>query len=92
MTETKYKPIPRDEAFRKALLAKPGVQKAFDALHKVADSDGVNLSNDALCPICGQGQVTSHFDTVESQYMGNKAHGGSALCYVQRLHVSICRR
>ena len=31
MPETGYQPVPHDAAFRDALLAKPGVQKAFDA-------------------------------------------------------------
>ena len=34
MAETGYKPVPHDAAFRKALLAKPGVQKAFDELEE----------------------------------------------------------
>lgn len=34
MTETGYKPVPHDAAFRKALLAKPGVKKAFNALEE----------------------------------------------------------
>ena len=34
MAETGYKPVPHDAAFRKALLAKPGVKKAFDALEE----------------------------------------------------------
>lgn len=34
MVETAYKPVPHDTAFRKALLAKPGVQKAYDALEE----------------------------------------------------------
>mgnify|MGYP006202581045 CR=1 FL=1 len=34
MAETGYKPVPHDAAFRKALLAKPGVQKAFDDLEE----------------------------------------------------------
>lgn len=32
MAETGYQPVPHDAGFRDALLAKPGVQKAFDAL------------------------------------------------------------
>ena len=32
MADTEYKPVPHDAAFRKALLSKPGVKKAFDAL------------------------------------------------------------
>lgn len=32
MAETGYQPVPHDAAFRDALLAKPGVQEAFDAL------------------------------------------------------------
>jgi ribosome-binding protein aMBF1 (putative translation factor) len=32
MANTGYKPVPHDAAFKKALLAKPGVQKAYDAL------------------------------------------------------------
>jgi ribosome-binding protein aMBF1 (putative translation factor) len=45
MGEAGYKPVPHDTAFRKALLAKPGVQKAFDeleeeytALHAILDA------------------------------------------------------
>ena len=34
MAGTGYKPVPHDAAFRKALLAKPGVKKAFDALEE----------------------------------------------------------
>ena len=34
MAETGYKAVPHDAAFRKALLAKPGVQKAFDDLEE----------------------------------------------------------
>ena len=34
MAETDYQPVPHDAAFRDALLAKPGVQKAFDALEE----------------------------------------------------------
>ena len=34
MSETDYQPVPHDAAFRDALLAKPGVQKAFDALEE----------------------------------------------------------
>lgn len=32
MANTGYKPVPHDAAFKKALLAKPGVKKAYDAL------------------------------------------------------------
>ena len=32
MDKTGYQPVPHDAAFRKALLAKRGVQKAYDAL------------------------------------------------------------
>lgn len=32
MAESGYQPVPHDAAFRDALLAKPGVQEAFDAL------------------------------------------------------------
>lgn len=34
MLESTYKPVPHDAAFRKTLLAKPGVQKAFDTLEE----------------------------------------------------------
>ena len=34
MANTGYKPVPHDAAFKKALLAKPGVQKAYDALEE----------------------------------------------------------
>lgn len=34
MAETDYQPVPHDAAFRDALLAKPSVQKAFDALEE----------------------------------------------------------
>ena len=34
MVESAYKPVPHDAAFRKALLAKRGVQKAYDALEE----------------------------------------------------------
>ena len=34
MAETGYKPVPHNAAFRKTLLAKPGVQKAFDELEE----------------------------------------------------------
>lgn len=34
MAETDYKPVPHDADFRHALLAQPGVQKAFDALEE----------------------------------------------------------
>jgi ribosome-binding protein aMBF1 (putative translation factor) len=34
VTESTYKPVPHDAPFRKALLAKPGVKKAFDALEE----------------------------------------------------------
>lgn len=34
MTNTGYKPVPHDAAFKKALLAKPGVQKAYNALEE----------------------------------------------------------
>lgn len=34
MVNTGYKPVPHDAAFKKALLAKPGVQKAYNALEE----------------------------------------------------------
>ena len=34
MANTGYNPVPHDAAFKKALLAKPGVQKAYDALEE----------------------------------------------------------
>jgi ribosome-binding protein aMBF1 (putative translation factor) len=34
MVETGYKPVSHNEAFRKSLLAKPGVKQAFDALEE----------------------------------------------------------
>ncbi len=34
MANTGYKPVPHDAAFKKALLAKPGVQKVYDALEE----------------------------------------------------------
>lgn len=34
MAETGYKPVPHDAAFRKSLLAKPSVKKAYDALEE----------------------------------------------------------
>lgn len=34
MANTGYKPVPHDAAFKKALLAKPGVQKAYSALEE----------------------------------------------------------
>lgn len=34
MANTGYKPVPHDAAFKRALLAKPGVQKAYDALEE----------------------------------------------------------
>jgi ribosome-binding protein aMBF1 (putative translation factor) len=34
MANTGYKPVPHDAAFKKALLTKPGVQKAYDALEE----------------------------------------------------------
>ncbi len=34
MVNTGYKPVPHDAAFIKALLAKPGVQKAYNALEE----------------------------------------------------------
>jgi ribosome-binding protein aMBF1 (putative translation factor) len=34
MANTGYKPVPHDAAFKKALLAKPSVQKAYDALEE----------------------------------------------------------
>ena len=34
MANTGYKPVPHDAAFKKALLAKPGVQKAYNALEE----------------------------------------------------------
>ena len=34
MAETGFKPVPHDAAFRDALLAKPGVRQAFDALEE----------------------------------------------------------
>ena len=34
MANTGYKPVPHDAAFKKALLAKPGAQKAYDALEE----------------------------------------------------------
>jgi ribosome-binding protein aMBF1 (putative translation factor) len=34
MANTGYKPVPHDAAFKKALLAKPGVQKAYGALEE----------------------------------------------------------
>ena len=34
MANTEYKLVPHDAAFKKALLAKPGVQKAYDALEE----------------------------------------------------------
>jgi hypothetical protein len=82
MAETGYKPVPHDAAFRKSLMAKPGVKKAFDALQKTADSDDVNLSGNALCPLCGQGSVTACIDQVESEYKGTKA--------MVPLHYTVC--
>ena len=34
MANTGYQPVPHDAAFKKALLAKPGVKKAYDALEE----------------------------------------------------------
>jgi len=34
MANTGYKPVPHDAAFKKALLAKTGVHKAYDALEE----------------------------------------------------------
>lgn len=34
MANTGYKPVPHDAAFKKALLAKPGVKKAYEALEE----------------------------------------------------------
>jgi hypothetical protein len=34
MANSKYKPVPHDAAFKKALLAKPDVKKAYDALEE----------------------------------------------------------
>jgi DNA-binding XRE family transcriptional regulator len=34
MAEAVFKPVPHDAAFRDALLAKPGVRQAFDALEE----------------------------------------------------------
>lgn len=34
MAKSGYKPVPHDAAFREALLSKPGVQAAFDALEE----------------------------------------------------------
>lgn len=34
MAKSDFNPVPHDAAFRHALLAKPGVQKAFDALEE----------------------------------------------------------
>ena len=34
MANTEYKLVPHDAAFKKALLAKPGVQKAYDSLEE----------------------------------------------------------
>ena len=34
MAKTGFNPVPHDAAFRDALLAKPGVQKAFNALEE----------------------------------------------------------
>ena len=34
MAEAGFKPVPHDAAFRDALLAKPGVKQAFDALEE----------------------------------------------------------
>jgi GrpB-like predicted nucleotidyltransferase (UPF0157 family) len=34
MVETGHKPVPHDAAFRKSLLAKPGVKKAYNALEE----------------------------------------------------------
>ncbi|TAG25851.1 MAG: XRE family transcriptional regulator [Burkholderiales bacterium] len=34
MADTGYKPVPHNAAFRKSLLAKPGVKQAFDALEE----------------------------------------------------------
>jgi DNA-binding XRE family transcriptional regulator len=34
MAEAGFKPVPHDAAFRDALLAKPGVRQAFDALEE----------------------------------------------------------
>jgi HTH-type transcriptional regulator / antitoxin MqsA len=32
----------------------------------------MNMSDDTLCPVCGQGHVTTHIDDVESEYKGIK--------------------
>ncbi len=34
MANSGYKPVPHDAAFKKELLAKPGVQKAYNALEE----------------------------------------------------------
>jgi HTH-type transcriptional regulator / antitoxin MqsA len=33
----------------------------------------MNMSDKALCPLCGQGHVTAHVEPVESEYKGIKA-------------------
>ena len=47
MPETDYQPVPHDAAFRDALLAKPGVQKAFDALEE--EYTTLHAMLDAVC-------------------------------------------
>jgi HTH-type transcriptional regulator / antitoxin MqsA len=40
------------------------------------------MSDDALCPLCGEGHVTAHTDHVESEYKGTKA--------MLPLHYAVC--
>ena len=40
------------------------------------------MSDDTLCPVCGEGDVTAHVDPVESEYKGTKA--------MLPLHYAVC--
>jgi HTH-type transcriptional regulator / antitoxin MqsA len=42
----------------------------------------MNMSDDTLCPVCGEGHVTEHVDPVESEYKGTKA--------MLPLHYAVC--
>jgi hypothetical protein len=82
MTKSEFKPVPHDAAFHKALLAKPGVQKAFDALQQTTYLIAANLPGSAPCSLCGKGPVTARIDDVESEHHGTKA--------MVALHYAVC--
>jgi hypothetical protein len=83
MADTGYKPVPHDAAFRKALLAKPGVKKAFDALdeeyttlHTMLDArQTAGLTQADVSILC-------HFAQIRAGLRKEACHPDGVICYV----------